>query len=248
MSPFLLLLIAATSAEQSAATPSAEPVAQWVGALPAGEAVAPVRYDQQAIAPGPAAGAPQQDPFTKRVLALEIALSTLVAERPTLWRFDRLESEAAALLSQAPTEADRLAVRNLADRIDRFARIGARHRQARNNGDWNAPARSVASQAPDRVAPPVRLTKAPAQPRSPHDAQGVLRPVVSKRTNAPKYAVVNERGEVTTLVTPQPEVAKSFEKLVGKRVGLNGQRGFLTDLQRQHLVAERVTPLGAIRR
>lgn len=239
MSPFLLLLISAV--------PAAEPDDPWVGAPPAGETVAPVRYDQQPAA-AKAAPAAAQDLFDTRVLALEIALSTMVAERPTLWRFARLENEAAALLPKAPTDADRRAVRDIANRIDRFARIGARHRQERDNGGWSRTAITPAAVAANRVAPPVRLTKAPAQRASQHDVQGILKPVVSKRPEAPKYAIVDDRGTVTTLVTPQPEVAKAFEKLVGKRVGLNGKRGFLTDLNRQHLVAERVTPLETVRR
>lgn len=230
MSLYLLLLLA---------NPTATEPEAWVGPSATEEAeelVAPVRYDEAPKAePAPA--------FSQRVLALEIALSTLVAERPTLWRFARLEAEAASLLTQASTDADRRAVRSIANRIDGFARIAARHRRARDNADgWSRPA--VASSPSPRVAPPVRLTKAAPQRPSPHDAEGVLRPVVSKRPGAPKYAIVNDRGDVTTLVTPKPGVEKGFEKLVGKRVGLNGQRGFLTDLQRQHLVAERVTPLG----
>lgn len=239
MSPFLLLLIAAV--------PAAEPADPWVGAPPAGGTIAPVRYDQPPVVAN-AKPAAKADNYNERVLALEIALSTMVAERPTLWRFDRLESEAAALLSKAPTDAERRAVRDIANRIDRFARIGARHRRERDNGGWNRTAITPTAVAANRVAPPVRLTKAPARRTNPHDAQGILKPVVSKRPEAPKYAIVDERGTVTTLVTPQPEVAKNFEKLVGKRVGLNGKRGFLTDLNRQHLVAERVTPLETVRR
>lgn len=245
MSPLLLLLIAAT--------PTAEPADLWVGASP--QPVTAVRYNQTPAAAPATPAAPDTAPgaFAKRVLALEIALSTIVAERPTLWRLDRLEAEASTLLSRAPTEADRRAVRDIADRIDRFARIAAQHRRQRDAGGWRAPSQqtpAAGSTLPStgRLAPPVRLTKSPAQRASPHDAEGVLRPVVSKRANAPKYAIIDDRGKLTTLVTPQPEVTEQFEKLVGQRVGLKGRRSFLTDLRRQHLVAERVTPLPTTRR
>jgi hypothetical protein len=36
--------------------------------------------------------------------------------------------------------------------------------------------------------------------------------------------------------------------MVGRRVGVEGQRDFRSDLRRDHVVAERVTPLDTLRR
>lgn len=241
MTPFLLLLIAAT--------PDAKP--NWLPPMDNAPTVtAPVRYDSPAIlaAKAPPAGEVAERVFDRRLIALELALSAIVVEKPNLWRFDRLESEAAALLPIAETEADRAAIRSIADRIDRFDRLSRRVRNAPDDA-WRRPANGNTTDqlAETRVALPVRRTKTTA-PRGQHDAEGVLRPVVSKRANAPKYAVVDDRGRIAALVTPTPEIDKRLKGMLGQRVGLDGQRGYLTDLRREHVVAERVTPLGTLRR
>jgi hypothetical protein len=76
----------------------------------------------------------------------------------------------------------------------------------------------------------------------------VLRPVVSQRPDAPKYAVIDDAGRIAALVTPTPELDTRLKGMVGQRVGLDGQRGYRTDLRREHVVAERVTPLDTLRR
>jgi len=233
MTPLVLLLLAAPA-----------------GALP-GPADAPVPPTRYEDGPGAQAATPPTPPsesFQRRLIALELALSATVVQRPTLWRFEGLEAEASALMAVATDESQRAAVREVADRLDRFATIAARSRQQRSvaNG-WRSP--STGAVASRSVAPPVRRTKAgPAMTAGGYDAQGVLRPVVSKRPGAPKYAVVDDRGRLAALVTPLPELAERFDDLIGKRVGLSGERGFLTDLRRDHVVAERVTALPTLRR
>lgn len=250
MTPFLLLLIAATpQAEPNWLPPlDASPVAEQA---PAG--VQPTRYDTPAPAAAPAdkPTAPpvvKESPFEQRLIALELALSAIVVEKPYSWRFDRLQSEAAAMLPLAKTERDRAAVRSIADRIERFERLSKRARQATDDRWRRSRERGSDEQlAQTRIAPPVRRTKSIARGGR-HDAEGVLRPVVSKRPNAPKYAVIDDRGQIAALVTPTPKIDRRLKGMLGQRVGLDGQRGFLTDLRREHVVAERVTPLGTIRR
>lgn len=242
MTPLLLLLIAAT--------PNAEP--NWLPPMEAQPAaIDAARYDRS---PPAAAVVPEaivqatKRPFDRRLIALELALSATVVEKPNLWRFDRLESEAAKLLPLAKSEADRAAIRSIADRIDRFDRLSRRLRNAQNDVGQRSPtARGSQLVAEARIAPPVRRTKAVVG-NAQHDAIGVLRPVVSKRAGAPKYAVVDDQGRIAALVTPTPEVDQRLKTMLGKRVGLDGQRGYLTDLRREHVVAERVTPLGTLRR
>lgn len=176
--------------------------------------------------------------FDERVTALEIALATIVAERPALWRFDALEAEASALLIAAEDEPQRQAVRVIADRIDRFATLGRRHRDARGT----KPAPQVAAKPKPSPSRPTDATK----PKPKYDAVGELRAVVSKRADAPTYALVDENGKVTTLVTPSPDL--DLAPLVGKRIGVRGARGFMPAYRREHLTANRVAPLETIRR
>ena len=189
--------------------------------------------------------------FDQRMTALELALSTIVSERPGLWRFEPLENEATELLLIARDDNDRQAVRSVAERIEHFASLAERYRQQRSapmTQPEPAPIASTSVGTRSRVAPQVTRTKARVSNNelrpSGYDAVGVLRPVVSKRADAPKYALVGDDGRLLTFVSPTQPVSGQFDKLLGKRIGVRGVRGFRTDLKRDHLTAERVTPLG----
>ena len=168
-----------------------------------------------------------------RVTALELALANIVAEKPNLWRFDALEDEAAALLQASRTAQERETVRAIAERIDRFAAIGQRYRETRG-------ARPLAEPEGPRTAPRVAQNAPQAKSRD-YDAVGVLRPVVSKRADAPKFALINDEGKVTTLVTPSPDL--NLQPLVGKRIGVRGTRGFIPEYRRNYITASRATQL-----
>ena len=217
------------------------------------------------VAPGPAptpaetASTPAvaADTFTARLAALELALSTVVAEPPSRWTLEPLRSEADRLVADAVTEAQRSAARDVGRRVGRFASIADAYRGMADRVAWRPPMGEPRANAPARnvlpAADPTRTlagrdlsaadTRQPPQGLG-HDTQGVLRPVVSSRPGAPKFAVVDDEGRVRTLITPAPELAPSLERLVGRRVALDGRRGYLSDIGREHLVAERVTPLG----
>ncbi|WP_197526634.1 hypothetical protein [Botrimarina colliarenosi] len=269
----LVLLLLATIAAPALAIDTVAP-ARYEIAPESPADVAPLEPTPKALPssqPQPNQPQPSKTPatFEQRLIALEIALSTIVVERPTLWRFDRLGDEAADLLTVATDDAQRRAVRDVAARIDSFRRLGTRMRDSDPPATqmavsdrsgvatttpatnptavgWRSPSELI-GQAPNNLAPPsAQLASAPVGDRQ--DAQGVLRPVVSQRPDAPKYAVIDDQGKIAALVTPTPELDARFKSLVGQRVGLQGRRGYRTDLRREHLVAERVTPLDTLRR
>ena len=74
-----------------------------------------------------------------------------------------------------------------------------------------------------------------------YDAVGTLKPVVSKRAQAPRFALVDDHGDVVTFVTASPDV--NLQSYVGKRIGVLGNRGFMPEYRRAHVTASRVTPL-----
>ena len=79
------------------------------------------------------------------------------------------------------------------------------------------------------------------------DAAGTLKPVVSQRPQAPKFALVDDQGKVVSFVTPTDEL--NLQQFVGRRVGVHGDRGYMPEYRRAHVTAGRVTPLtGTIRR
>jgi hypothetical protein len=74
-----------------------------------------------------------------------------------------------------------------------------------------------------------------------YDAVGTLKPVVSRREQAPRYALVDDHGDVVTFVTASADV--NLQPYVGKRIGVRGNRGFMPEYRRAHVTASRVTPL-----
>jgi hypothetical protein len=96
------------------------------------------------------------------------------------------------------------------------------------------------------VQPPVPSTGGLAAADKPaeealYDAVGTLKPVVSRREQAPRYALVDDHGDVVTFVTATTDV--NLQPFVGKRIGVRGNRGFMPEYRRAHVTASRVTPL-----
>ncbi len=90
---------------------------------------------------------------------------------------------------------------------------------------------------PGEAPPAADLAAADAK----YDAVGTLKPVVSKRAQAPRFALVDDHGDVVTFVTASPDV--NLQAYVGKRIGVLGNRGFMPEYRRAHVTASRVTPL-----
>jgi hypothetical protein len=169
--------------------------------------------------------------LARRLTEVELQLSRIVAEPPTTWQIEPLAREVEQLLAQAPTADDRQAVQTTQEKINRFAAIGQRYRSSAG-----AP---PLSQFP---ITPIPDTRHPTPDTSMYDAVGTLRPVVSKRAGAPQFALLNERGQVVSFVTPSPDV--NLQPYVGHRIGVTGSRGYIPEFQRAHVTAGRVSPLG----
>jgi hypothetical protein len=74
-----------------------------------------------------------------------------------------------------------------------------------------------------------------------YDAVGTLKPVVSRRPNAPQFALIGDDGQVVSFVTAPPDV--NLQAYIGQRIGVRGSRGFMPEFRRAHVVASRVTNL-----
>ncbi len=172
--------------------------------------------------------------FQTRLTALELAVSTVVAEEPNLWRFEPLELEATQLLILASDETERETVRQLAKRLEGFSSLAERYRNARTQMASNIATSNSFNKAPAKQ----EVATKPSATSSEYDAIGVLRPVVSKRPGAPKFALVDKEGQITSFVTPEPGV--DLQSMLGKRLGVRGSRGYIPEFQRDHVTAERV--------
>ena len=133
------------------------------------------------------------------------------------------------------TEAVVVRARVLLDKLVRFEAVKRRHDSLRNGPTGAA------------AATPAVATIAIPGPRDPrYDGVGKLLPVVTQKTGGPQYALFDPTGAVLSFVTPAPGV--NLRPYVDKNVGVNGQRGYLPELQRQHVSVQRVTLLDVQRR
>ncbi len=162
---------------------------------------------------------------------IDIELSEIVSEDISQWSFAELQKRTELALRSAQSSIERGRARVLLDKLARFDDIKRRH----DDVSTGAAARQS---APD-LAPFAATRTGNAR----YDGVGRLSPVVSQKPGGPQYALLDSSGGVLSFVTPAPGI--NLRPFVDKYVGVNGQRGYLPDLQRQHVSAQRVTVLDA---
>ncbi|MEX0938893.1 MAG: SH3 domain-containing protein [Pirellulales bacterium] len=181
------------------------------------------------------------DELYARLEVIELALSQMAAEEPTVWQFDELARRTEMLLNQSSTAVQRGRVRNVLHRIARLEDIKARfdriHLVQRDTDRANGTL-DVATSATE-PADPQQARRVAYERR--FDGVGVLRPVVSRNGEAPRYAIVDELNDVAAFVTPGPGV--NLESHLGQRLGVSGTRGYIAEYRRPHIMVSRVTPL-----
>jgi uncharacterized protein YgiM (DUF1202 family) len=198
-----------------------------------------------ASSPAPAAATPPNaattnvvvgtpDDFARQLTDIELRLSRMAAAPPNLWSTERLARDAEQLLAQAQNTAERDAVKVTLSKIDQFTTLGRRYQQGAGSTEQGAVAGLF-----EAGASRTGVTDPSYNGR--YDAVGILRPVVSKRPGAPQFALVDERGQVLSFVTPSPDM--NLQPYLGHRVGIAGNRGFIPEFNRAHVTAGRVTPL-----
>jgi uncharacterized protein YraI len=166
---------------------------------------------------------------------IDLELSIMVAEDISAWSFGDLQRRSESVLNEAQTPIERGRARVTLDKLARFDDIKQRHEAVRRGPD-----EADGSSRP----PPGSGNRRADDPR--FDGVGRLSPVVSQKTGGPQYALVDSTNAVVSFVTPAPGV--NLRPYVDKVVGVNGQRGYMTDLQRQHINVQRVTVLDLQRR
>jgi SH3-like domain-containing protein len=165
---------------------------------------------------------------------LDMELSLVVSQDITTWNFAELETRAQELLRQSQTAVERGRARTLMAKFARFDDIKQRHNAIRTPPV--ADRRGATATAP--ALSPAELAR--------YDGVGRLAPVISEKVGGPQFALVDSSNAVVSFVTPAPGV--NLRPFVDHYVGVNGQRGYMTDLQRQHINVQHVTVLDMQRR
>jgi hypothetical protein len=175
--------------------------------------------------------------FQAELEEIDMELSIMLAEEPTVWKFDELVVRAQALLTEAETAVERGRIRLVANKIaqsedvkHRFDAVSGTHTATeRNNRQLADRGQTTQSERPE------------PEPAGRFDGVGRLARVVPPKLGTPRFALVDEKGEVRWFVTPAPGVNMNY--YVGRRIGVTGIRGYLADKRAQHVTAKHVTPL-----
>ncbi len=180
---------------------------------------------------------PTVDPTSivgRKLAQLEVDLTVMVAKDIADWSFEDLRQRTNDLLNEAETPVERGQARILLGKLDRFEDIRSRHVALRKPG----------ALLPSQPTAPVAQGTRPDM--SQFDGVGRLSPVISEKVGGPQYALVDDSNAVISFVTPAPGV--NLRPYVDRYVGVSGQRGYMTDLRRQHISVQRVTVLDVSRR
>jgi uncharacterized protein YraI len=186
-------------------------------------------------APLPAGQLAPED-FKRQIEAVDLELAIILAEEPGVWQFDALRKRTEALLERAETAVQRGHARVLLGKLDRFAGIQQRYQSVDLAREETDRARRLLSGVTDATR---NMVAAPAAPR--FDGTGRLTEIRTANRAAPRFALVDEKGDVQCYVTPAPGI--NLRHYVGQQVGVSGTRGYMPEQQAQHVMARHISPL-----
>jgi len=161
---------------------------------------------------------------------LEIDLSLMLAQDRSQWNLAMLKQRATTLIEGGSDPASRGRARLVLDKITQFENAFEIPAGPVNRAGDVAQAKA-ASTTPDPLADPR------------YDAQGWLKPVISRKgdKSVAPFAVVDAEGKPVCFVSPSPGL--NLNRYVNQPVGLYGRRGYMEQLKKPHVVAERVIVL-----
>jgi hypothetical protein len=200
-------------------------------------------------------------PAPERVQEMQLRLSQIIVQPKEEWQLQQLQSEAISMLERSDSVSEREHIRDLLERIAKFQQVQSGAPSAapteialKNDSIAGEQFTGMTDKVRDLVqndlgskdpfegsaAPSTTTPTSPNEPR--YDAVGRLKPVMSQTDeNAPRYALVDDRGGVISFVTPGPDL--NLQPYLGMRIGVNGSRGFMPEYRKAHVTAGRVTPI-----
>ncbi|MGA2035945.1 MAG: SH3 domain-containing protein [Thermoguttaceae bacterium] len=168
---------------------------------------------------------------------VEVEISAMVAEEPSVWQFDVLQQRAQALLEQSETAGERGRARLLLSKIARFEDIQRRWQAINKIRDESDRAdRQLARLGPRPQGP--TLDDAPADR---YDAMGHLMRMPMGRSGMPQFALLDADGRVRCYITPGPGV--NLRQFLGHDVGVTGVRGYIPEQRAEYLSARHIDML-----
>jgi hypothetical protein len=183
----------------------------------------------------------------QQLMQIQIELSQIVAGPPATWQLGVLRLKIRSLSENGKSATERAQARRLLERVAEFEEVRLRHEELAAEflgpgsaaGELNPVGKSVSSR-PGQLA----TARPTFDPR--FDGSGWLMPVITQRTNVPRYALTDDYGRILKFVTPSPGL--NVRRYLRKQIGVSGTQQMLPDLKRPHLTAERITVLDRHRR
>lgn len=213
--------------------PESEPVARADYRV-ASRTKSPARPDEAASSlPSAVSERPSTEPLDAQVEEIDLELSVMVSEEPTVWQFDRLRARAEGLLAQAGTAVERGRIRLLLSKIGRFEEIKDRYETVANvQAETDRRNRQLAAQAG---------IGGNQWSDGRFDGVGRLAPLVSRAVGPAQYALLDDAGQVLYYVSPSPGL--NLRLYVGHTVGVHGTMSYASELNGRLVTVKRVTLL-----
>ena len=184
---------------------------------------------------------------------IDLALSVAVAGPPDTWNLPQLRERLRLAATRSNSNPDRLRADAIDARIARFEAIQSKQQSfaagpptdpspLRLGSMWS----SLGGVGTRPIRPGVLPGGASADGRpgwTPPDVSettGRLATVVSRRPDAPRWALVDGSNNVLVFVNPQPGV--NLAPLVGQQISVRGARGYMPEYKRPYLVATEARP------
>ncbi|MEI8227541.1 MAG: hypothetical protein WCH77_04690 [Planctomycetota bacterium] len=237
--------------------PTLEPVPLskrlFSGWLPMGTGVfdAAPRPGPVAATSGGAAG------VTDELADIDLALSLAVAGPNEQWNLVQLRERLRLAAAQTNTQSERLRAEAIDARLTRFEAIQNRQQALAVNVPADpSPLRlgsmwsSLSGVGSRPIRPGVFPGGVPADgqptwtPPNVMETTGRLATVVSRRPDAPRWAIVDDNNSVLAFVAPQTGV--NLAPLVGQQVSVRGAQGYMPEYKRPYLVAAEARPRIAV--
>ena len=158
--------------------------------------------------------------FQEELERIELELTVMLIEEPTTWSFDSLWERTNALLDQSRTAVERGRARQLANKIAKFEDIKQRQEAVLAMRDHTERDSRLYARLRPRDDDEGERSADRLEIDGRYDGVGQLTQVLSPKTGAPRYALVDSSGDVRCYVTPAPGVR--LQNYVGREVGITG--------------------------
>ena len=239
-----------------ALTPSAPPTLESVpgqnglfgGWLPMGNGILDATRRPAAVAVGSGGGVAATDELAD----IDLALSLAVTGPPEQMNLTQIRERLRVAAAKTTSQSDRLRAEAIDARLTRFEAIHGKYQALAAVPTDASPLRlgsmwsSLSAIGARPIRPGVMPGGAPADgqptwtPPSTMETTGRLATVVSRRPDAPRWAIVDEHNAVLAFVTPQSGV--NLAPLVGQQVSVRGAQGYMPEYKRPYLVASEARP------